>query len=165
MSCRYWLYNFAIGGILVAAVLVLLFWSGQTDNRYQQSGASPPQQAQQNATADPALAMVGAEGTVETDWNSPKCGQPKSHDEADLCEQRRMAKAAEDSVLLSKIQIILGVTGAALLFWTLYYSRRATVATAHAAEAAHPANKLSREMFVADQRPWVFVMTPCQQVS
>jgi len=73
---------------------------------------------------------------VEPDWKNPKCANPQSHDEADLCEQRRSANAAEDVVFLNKIQIALGVVGAAFLFWTLYLTRVSARATVDAANAS-----------------------------
>lgn len=74
------------------------------------------------------------EKEIEPDWNSLKCSEAKSHDEADLCEQRRMSKAAEQTVFLNKIQIVVGIVGFAFVIWNLWYVRKATLAAIAAAE-------------------------------
>jgi hypothetical protein len=99
---------------------------------------------------------IDREQTVEPDWNKPECSGAKSHDEADLCQQRRMAKAAEDTVLLNKIQIGLGLVGACLLFWTLYEGRRAGNAATRAANAAGETIRVMRNA----ERPYFTIFDP-----
>lgn len=103
---RYRLYCAALGGILVALATGL----HAQDHREQQPQATPAQQAQERPQPPLPITItapvrVEREKEIEPDWNSLKCSEAKSHDEADLCEQRRMAKSAEDAVLLNKIQI------------------------------------------------------------
>lgn len=126
MSQRNRLHNLTvIGGIILAAVFVVGFVLYAVNKPAQQGSTRQSNSAQQQTNTSPTA--VTAARPIETDWNKPQCRNAKSHDEADLCEQRRMAEAAEDSVFLSKIQIGIGIGGALLLFWTLYESRRAAV--------------------------------------
>jgi hypothetical protein len=81
---------------------------------------------------------------AKTDWANPECNKPKDHDEADLCVQRQVEHTAEYSLRATYFQIFLGIVGTGLLLWTLRYTRRATEATAVAANAAREsANALS----------------------
>jgi hypothetical protein len=64
------------------------------------------------------------------------CDQPKSREEDDLCQQRRMAKAAEDAVWWAGRQTILGIAGFAAVLLTLVFTGWAAVAASRAARAA-----------------------------
>lgn len=71
------------------------------------------------------------------DWSKVDCkSAPRTHDEANLCEQRRMAKAAETTVALNWAQVVVSVLGFGGLLWSLYYVRKSTVAAGTAADAA-----------------------------
>jgi hypothetical protein len=140
-----WLHHVAVRGCLIAIfIFCCSALHAQENNSQQQPEAAPTNSTQENSAQNSPLPGE-REQTVKTDWGNPECGQAQSHDEADLCEQRRMAKAAEDAVLLSKIQIALGIAGAGLLLWTLYYSRRATEAAIVAADAATDSASATRE--------------------
>jgi hypothetical protein len=86
--------------------LILLIAGLSSENSAQRSGS--PQ-----ATIEPII----------SDRYKPDCNDPKDREDADLCEQRRMAQAAENSLFLSTIQIFLGIAGSGLLLWTLFYNR------------------------------------------
>jgi hypothetical protein len=128
------LHNIALGGC-VAALLFAPFALSAQENKAKQKNQAKQPQAEQKAPAPqppPAPAIDGPK-PVETDWNKVECAKPKNHDEADLCEQRRMSQAAENGVWLSKIQIGLGIIGAVLVLWSLFYTRVAAIAAKDAA--------------------------------
>ena len=86
-----WLRNISIGGCLVAAVL---FVAGLLNAEENSNQGIPTEAVQQQAVTPPPPAVTDSKESIN--WNEPKCGAAQSHDEADLCEQRKMAKAAED---------------------------------------------------------------------
>ena len=127
--------------LLSGAILVVASALHAQDNSKQQPQAAPPEQAQPQPNPPLPVTVtgtvrVGREKEVEPDWNNLKCDQAKSHDEADLCEQRRMAKAAERTVDLNWLQVIVGTAGFVGLLWNLYYVRQSTKAAINAATAA-----------------------------
>jgi hypothetical protein len=139
MSRRDWLYHVAVRGCLIAALSVPLSGLAQEDEPQDQreAGQSRDAKEQANPSHFGSISRIEREEKKkEPDWNSPKCDQPQTHDEADLCEQRRMSKAAEDALVLSEIQTGLGIAGAALLFITLIATIIATWKAAVAANAA-----------------------------
>lgn len=80
----------------------------------------------------------------------PDCTQPKDHNQADLCEQMRMAEAAERAERIANKQYVVSVWGLAALIATLALSVMATLAATRAAKAA--------EQALTDlERPHVFV--------
>jgi hypothetical protein len=113
-----WLLHPPIGVALIVGLIFLI--AGLSSEKPAQRSGSP------QATIEP----------IVSDWYRPDCNQPKDREDADLCEQRRMAQAAEDSLFLSTIQIFLGIAGSGLLLWTLFYNRIAAKAAADAAKAA-----------------------------
>jgi hypothetical protein len=68
-----------------------------------------------------------------------RCDQPQNHDEADLCEQRRQAQAAEDAVWWAAFQSKLGIAGFAAVVFSLVFTGWAAVAASRAAKAAESA--------------------------
>lgn len=117
------------------------------DKAQQEPQTPPAKQTQQQPAPPPSPLPVRIEGavrlereqSVEPDWDKLKCGEAKSHDEADLCEQRRMAKSAEDSVFWNRVQVAVAIVGFGLVLWSLYYSRVATRAAVSAAVTAEKA--------------------------
>lgn len=92
-----------------------------------------------------STASVDTTAADEIEWSTPPlCSAPRSHDEADLCEQRRMAKAAETTVLINWFQLVASILGVAFVLWSLREARKST-------DAAVRANELLAE----DQRPWL----------
>jgi len=141
MSQRDWLHCVAIGGCLV-------LWAAAShaqNDAEQQPQTAPPAQAEKKTEPPPVPVTISGpvrierEKEVEPDWNKLKCSEAKSHDEADLCEQRRMSNAAEESVTLNKWQIAVAIIGFALVVWNLYYTRKATNAAVAAAVTAEKA--------------------------
>jgi len=137
----HWLHRIAVGGILVACLGFASF-ALRAQNKVQQKPPTPPAaQAEPKPASQPLPVTITGpvrlerEQTVEPDWNKLKCGDAKSHDEADLCEQRKMAKSAEETVQLNWIQIGLGIGGFVALIFTLHLNRRATNAAVAATAA------------------------------
>lgn len=149
MRCRDWL-SIAFGG--VALVWFALPSHAQDSSKQNGSAAATEQNAQSAHESLPmwirAPLIFDWEKEVEPDWNNPKCGQTQSHDEADLCEQIRMAEAAKRTVYLNEWQLWVGLAGAAFLIITIFYSRKAAIGALAAAEAAEAT-------LVVSQRPWV----------
>jgi hypothetical protein len=85
------------------------------------------------------------------------CDQPKDKDHADLCQQWRMAEAAES-------QFWLSVLGTLFLLGTLLFTgiaanaaRKAARSAKDTADAAIRANELNRDNATVDQRPWLSI--------
>jgi hypothetical protein len=155
------LHRVAVRGCVTLAAFS---WLACESNAQQQQRATPPSEQTQNYTARPApVTVVGPvaierEQPIETDWNRPKCGSAQSHDEADLCEQRRMAKAAEKAVDWAGWQLYVAVVGTFFLIWNLVYARRATDAAVKAAQAAEKAVEVTSDTARRELRAYVGVI-------
>lgn len=149
--------------MLTRAVLVALLTLGIAGAAWAQAtpngqATQPPAADQTKQTGAPAPPLpVRIEGSVrlerekevEPDWDKLKCGEAKSHDEADLCEQRRMAAAAERTVTLGWWQVGLSAAGFLALLYTLRLSRRAT-------NAAVAANAITERNIFEVQAPFLY---------
>jgi hypothetical protein len=133
----------------------MLCWTAALNIHHQQQQGSNTRQAQATQQQIPLQIAppVAGKQTTEPDWGKPECANPQNHDEADLCQQRRMAKSAEDTVLLNRIQIVLGIIGAFFILWNLYYARQAGIGAMEAAKAA----KESVDTLMAAERPHMIV--------
>lgn len=90
----------------------------------------------------------------------PDCQAPKNHDEADFCQQRRMAAAAERGEQVAREQLQV-VRDQYWLSWPLLAALVGTlVATACAAHAASRSAKAAERALVDLERPIVFVEVP-----
>lgn len=139
MSKRYRLYCVAAGGVLVAFAAGL----HAQDHRERNPETAQPAQAEPKTSPSPSLPIivtgpvrVERDNKPEPDWDKLKCGEAKSHEEADLCEQRRMAKAAEHTVQLNLAQIVVGIAGFLALLYSLRLNRQATTFAGNAAESS-----------------------------
>jgi hypothetical protein len=138
-----WVFS-ALG---VALALSLTFSSsvGHTQN----NPATPAQQPKQQQAA-PTPSPVVPLPIINPDYYKIWCERPKDHDAANLCEQRRMAKAAEDGVWWARTQTWLGGLGLVGVICTLSFtgiSAKAAVRSANTAEDA----------FRRLERPYLFV--------
>ncbi len=158
MSKSYWLYCAAIGGCLVA-----FSWVSYAQDDRDQKGSTPPApQAQPSPKPSLPISVTGTvrverEKEIEPDWNKLKCSEAKSHDEADLCEQRRMSEAAERAVYLNAAQVVIGFVGFIALIWNLYYVRQSTRAAIDAATAAGIQAQTAEDALTKLQRPYIFL--------
>lgn len=71
----------------------------------------------------------------ETTTYDPGCPYPKNRDDADLCEQRRMAKAAEEAVALAESQWWLTILNLTLLSAATVAAIAAAIYASRAADA------------------------------
>jgi Glycosyl transferase family group 2 len=140
MSHGNWLYVIAIGGCLT-------FTLSSGVRHAQNNSATPAQQPQQQKQAPTPPPIVEPQ-VAQPDYYKTSCETPKDHDAADLCEQRRMAKAAEDAVWWARAQTILGVLGFGVVIATLVFTAVATRAASRAAKAAE-------EAIIIENRPWI----------
>jgi hypothetical protein len=134
----------------------------QEDKPREQSGAEQAQSNKQNTDTHPNattsfIRLEWGKEKNETDWGKPQCEQPRNHDEADLCEQRRMSKAAEDAVNLNEIQTGIGAVGALLLLATLALTIWGTRAAVKAANAAVKSSEIAERTALHIERPYVFL--------
>lgn len=93
----------------------------------------------------------------------PKKCEPGAYDRSSLdCAQWKAADAAEASAVWAARSFWLGVIAALVGGFTLFaagyaahYAKKAAIATRQAATAALQANQQSRDLFVAENRPWL----------
>lgn len=135
MLSGYRLHYAAARGLLIVGVLL------GADSLAQENQPEKRPQTNQTEAAAPRADNASPAGSAKddepkTDWGKPNCGNPNNQPEADLCQQRRMAKSAEDAVFLNQIQTGIGVIGGILLLATLIANAYATLAARHAAKAS-----------------------------
>lgn len=148
------------GGLIAAALMVTSVVHCQENDQQRQPSTPPASQTQTKPPEPPSVTVVapvslGKEKTVEPDWAQPNCQKPSNHDESDLCVQGRMAEAAEQTVVLNKIQIALSVFGFVALIITIGYSRSATRAAINAARAADQSVKVTSDNAKRELRAYI----------
>lgn len=142
MFSRDWLATCTVWGCVIAALL-LSAGTGYSQNTPSVEAQRPSLQQQ---AASPAVVQA-SNGQGEA--YKSDCTKPKDHDAADICEQRRMAKAAEDAVWWARLQTWLGGFGFAAVLLTLVFTGIATRAASRQAS-------LSRHALVDTERAFVF---------
>lgn len=132
----------------VTLALMVMFAVG---GNLAQRATSQKQPETESQSAQQKKAVTGPVATLQDKPPAreyqPDCNDPKN---ADLCAQRRMAKAAEE-------QIVLNWFGLALLFGTLAFTGWAAVSARGAAHSAKDSVEVANKTLVATQRPWVSV--------
>lgn len=118
----------------------------ESDDQDEPEDASP---------APPAAVQEAVQDEDDADGRNARTDKAEQREQADLIAQQTMAEAAFKMLQLTKAQIVLGTVGAVLLLAALFYAARQTKAATQAANAALEANKLSRDIFVAEQRAWL----------
>lgn len=136
-------------GVIVAIYLAFVFVS------FAKHEAQDDRQGHQQETqADPGDSAAAKSTVVDVEPNTPPeenpCEQRDGDNWQDLCQQWRMAEAAEDLTRLTLTQIGVTVFEVALLVAVLVYTAKATLANTEA-------NRLTKQSFVAEQRPWMSV--------
>ena len=141
MSQSYRLHQLAIGMCLIVTFAPQL----ASESRAQgDTAASASASQQQNEPAPPSVIQPQM---TELDYRI-SCVRPEDHDAADLCEQRRMAQAAEEAVFWARWQTLISVLGFSAVFVSLILSAVATRAASRAAKAAENA-------IVVENRAWI----------
>lgn len=95
MPSRDWLHNLAVRRCVILAALLFASASHAQDKRDTPGPRPEAQSEQRGGPAPPAPAQrdVNAKGYRSN------CDKPKDREEADLCEQRRMADAAKEALI------------------------------------------------------------------
>ncbi|WP_148287934.1 DUF6471 domain-containing protein [Rhodopseudomonas sp. B29] len=159
------LHYIAIRVCLIAAVLGLPLagecraqpYNGTSDQGAQAKQPAPNPAAPAPVTQQAQPVPVAEQQKPEPTPYDPHCDSPKGHDESDLCEQRRMSKAAEEAAWWAAFQSKLGLAGFVAVLASLFFTGRAAHAAARAARAAEDALKISRESSEDQIRPYVHV--------
>lgn len=149
MFSRNWLHSIAVRGCTILA-LTFVFSAGVS---HAQNNAGTPAQQPNQQQAAPTPPPVVQQPIAEPDYYKIACEAPKDHDAADLCEQRRMAKAAEESVWWARLQTWLGGFGLIGVVITLAFT---AVATKAASRSARTAERALTDL----ERPFVYVSIP-----
>jgi hypothetical protein len=127
MSLRCWLHKYSRAGVAIPAILLLLLLSGQQEKQGGYNNAShAAEQPQDDKTATTHFAPGHR---VDGETYRAICDQPKNKDHADLCQQWRVAEAAE-------WQLWISVGTLVLLIFTFAASAIAAGAAWHAAKDA-----------------------------
>jgi hypothetical protein len=163
MSYCDWLHHTTIRGCLIASIFG---FSLAGECSAQPNGNAPNQDTQiQQATPDAAkppqapqqAVPVAEQQKTERAPYDPHCDSPKDREDSDLCEQRRMSKAAEEAAWWAAFQSKLGVAGFAAVLASLFFTGWAAHAAGRAARAAEDSLKTSRESSEDQIRPYVHV--------
>ena len=72
-------------------------------------------------------------GTVETPYEAPNCAEPKDDKQDDLCQQRRMAQAADEAACIARWQFWISLFGLGGLLGTVVYAAKSARAASQAA--------------------------------
>lgn len=124
MLKRFWLLNAANVGCLIGLLLIVFPAIGQQIN-------NPTDTAEIQKIQTENVSGVASDDTAARFWISHNgdaetymaiCQQPTDKDQADLCQQWRMAQMAEQQVALINNQIFLTIGEVALLIATLGFS-------------------------------------------
>jgi hypothetical protein len=144
--------------ILVALLLVLSATPLKSqEERAEQSDIAKDTEGQESGADLPPLWPIyslawpaSEQKKIEPDWRNPDCQYPHDHEEADLCEQRKMSEAAAETVFWNKWQFALSALGFAALLYTIYLTYRAT-------SAAFESNEIARETTQQELRAYLAV--------
>jgi hypothetical protein len=98
MVCVRILLQLAVGGYLIAGILLTPPTSAQEHNSGDQPKSPQSSETKEQAAPKPPPGSPDGEQPVKTDWSNSPCDQRQNHDEADLCEQRRLSKDTEDTI-------------------------------------------------------------------
>ena len=154
MSNRHRLPYAALGGCL-GVVLGIGIALGQSLNQGDVKGKetpAPTEQRQEAPSAPSVPPAIPAETGSESLY-SPDCDSPKSLDEADLCEQRRMADAAYETVEWVRKQYRATIGEISALVVTIFVAGLAV-------GAAFRANRIARDSAEHQLRAYVMISDP-----
>lgn len=136
-----------VGGIALGVALALLVghWAGK-GFPYPGKAYKEAYQRAYDYRCEPARGVAPVvQGAVPND--TVREG-PKPHEQYDLCQQWRVAQAAERALVVSWVQLGFGFFGIIGLIATVVY-------TSIAASAASRSAAITAEIFVNDERAWM----------
>lgn len=168
MSFRSRLHHIAFRGCLIAAVLLPGESYAQDNNtpvtQQPAQQQTAPDQSRPAPVSEPPGPVPAEQQKADAPAYDPRCDRPKDREDADLCEQRRMSKAAEEAAWWAAFQSKLGIAGfvavvLSLIFtgWAAWASSGAALAAAKSANAAQKSADVSEEAFRRLERPYLFV--------
>lgn len=112
-------------------------------------------EAQQN-DASPTLPAVSEEQEQASPADYARhCERPQTREEADLCQQWRMAEATEELTTLAERQLVATYWEIGALIGTLVLGTIAVIVSINSARAARDQVALSVQTLIADQRAWI----------
>lgn len=167
MPKRDWRSNLALGGLALAA-LVLLVWGAwalanyQSEHRQQSEQASQYQASSARGEAQATCVQQPRSRTYRCTADIPLAEARDPYAEHDLRAQQDMARWAFAVVLVSLGSLVLTALGVVLLWLTLKATNRTleeaektTGQAAIAATAAAAQAKTASDAFMAERRPWL----------
>ena len=131
MPDRSRLSHVALRGCLITAILLPAIALNAADEPRQPAVVAQPEKQPEATQPSPP----DDKKLTPEEYRNP-CGPTDRPDVADLCEQRRVAEATEQSVKWAERQFWASVGGIFGLLVTIYFSARATRAAITAAKAA-----------------------------
>lgn len=137
-----WREHIAAGLVLAVALATAILLEQYVQNEGPQSNA---QQEQAEAQAYP----FGQGQQASTDYEA-LCRNPKTVGDRDLCQQWRMAEAAQDLYQITKLEVFA-------LALTVFFTAYAAIAAARAAGAANKAVEVTERTAKSQLRAYVTV--------
>ena len=147
--------NSAIGGWVVAGLLlgiVIGQWVTITNLPSSPSSSEPSHAANNDGDAKQSSTFRQSQ---ETNAYDPGCPYPKNREDADLCEQRRMAKAAEEAQALAASQWLWYVAQAGATIAAALAAAYAAWVASKAADAAQATVSTMQENAERELRAYV----------
>jgi len=139
MLKRNWLYIAAVGGCLAA---LLGPCKAQNDDAPPTAKA---EQRQESANRGLPLLPQKSDEVAGAGYYERGCETPKQREDDDLCQQIRMADAAERAVFWAKLQTGLGAAGFVAVVVSLAFTGWAAYAAGRAAKAAEASIHLTQD--------------------
>lgn len=135
----------AVAAIAIGAVVFAEYLAGRDPLRcYERQRSAQPAAYSQTPAA------------VAT-YQAPNCAVPQDDKQDDLCPQRRMAEAAEESACIARWQFWISMFGLGGLIATVVYAAQNARAATSAAIASAESAEVAEKSLAATQRPWVSV--------
>ena len=171
-----WLRNIALRGFFALLLLALPFWTLQVQAQSQgqtqtqpgaaksvgQYGVSEGDPAREKAAYD-AWFWGGETGSAAT-YRSI-CEKPQDRDYANLCQQWRLAEAAEAAAGWTMPALLLGAAGIIALLIAVALGGYAALAASRAAAAAGQAAQVSEKYSRIELRPYISINTIYEDLS
>jgi len=151
------LFIMMAGALALALTAVVVLLPSTANN------SSDKQNEQQNAHRSNCDSLLRSFGySIATESGKPKDGSEDQKAHADLCQQLRMAKAAEDAAetslhqfWLSFANLIFLIVATAAAVLAARWAGTASKQAKRGADAGFEMNKIAREISVAENRAWI----------
>lgn len=163
MSQRNWMHRLAIGGCLVASLFA-------GESQAQSSNYPLEGQSQQQPAAQTPVPLPPAQADDRQEYR-PACNRPADREDANFCEQRRAADAAQQTVYWAREQthwtkaqalwaehsFYAGAAGTFLVVVSLFFTGWAAFAAAKAVEAANKSASIAETALRVSERAKLWV--------